>query len=287
MRDPFATFIISHQRPHSIPTIDAYRRAGYTGDLFIVVDDKDPTLEAYRERFGDQLIVFSKDEVEPEVDTMDPRDNRQSSVYVRNKIWDIAEDMGLTYFFLLDDDYDWFRWRIGPRGQYLHSPPWIDDMDAVLEAMMRFMDKAPITSLCFSQGGDWIGGENSTHADGVMTKRKAMNAYLLRTDRRFSLPGRMNEDVTAYVLHGNRGLIFLTFFPTALNQESQQEGKGGMSGIYHELGTYTKSFYTVMAAPSCTKISAMGENYLRLHHRITWRNAVPKIISDSYQKPRS
>jgi len=39
-----------------------------------------------------------------------------------------------------------------------------------------------------------------------------------------------------------------------------------------------KSFYTVMAAPSCTTIRTMGRTDRRLHHHIDWDKAVPKIL---------
>jgi len=39
-----------------------------------------------------------------------------------------------------------------------------------------------------------------------------------------------------------------------------------------------------MHEPSCTAITAMGENHLRLHHEISWDNAVPKIVPESYRK---
>jgi hypothetical protein len=41
-----------------------------------------------------------------------------------------------------------------------------------------------------------------------------------------------------------------------------------------------KSFYTVMAAPSCTTIGLFGRIHQRLHHKIDWRKAVPLIIPE-------
>lgn len=57
-----------------------------------------------------------------------------------------------------------------------------------------------------------------------------------------------------------------------------------MSDLYLDSGTYVKSFYTVMFAPSCTTIKPMGDKHMRLHHSIKWDSAVPKIVSEDLKK---
>lgn len=285
MSDDFCVLILSYQRPDRILTLDSLEKAGYTGPAYVVVDDKDPTLPEYRKRYNDKLIVFSKDEVESRVDTADLKDDQDVVVYAREAAWDIAENLGANYFMVMDDDYDWFRYRIGRKGEYLHSPPWVENLDSVFEAFVDYMDKHDrVVDLAFSQGGDWIGGPGNSAADGFTSKRKAMNAHLLKTDRRFKFRGRINEDTTAYVRNGHIGEIFLTYMPVALNQGTTQKHEGGLTDAYLDLGTYVKSFYTVLYAPSCTKVAAMGDTELRLHHRISWRNAVPKILPEKFRK---
>lgn len=43
MRDDFCAFILTHGRPDKVLTYRTLRRAGYTGKIFIVVDDEDKT----------------------------------------------------------------------------------------------------------------------------------------------------------------------------------------------------------------------------------------------------
>ncbi|EFI4081186.1 TPA: hypothetical protein J5F60_004390 [Escherichia coli] len=43
MRDDFCVFILTHGRPDKVLTYRTLRRAGYTGKIFIVVDDEDKT----------------------------------------------------------------------------------------------------------------------------------------------------------------------------------------------------------------------------------------------------
>ena len=56
--------------------------------------------------------------------------------------------------------------------------------------------------------------------------------------------------------------------------------RGGWTEFYLEMGTYVKSFYSVMYNPSCVKVAEMGDKHKRIHHKVIWNNAVPKIISN-------
>jgi hypothetical protein len=285
IRDDFACIIQTHRRSNNIYTDSALRRAGYTGRIIYLVDDADPHLEKYHNRFGDDVFVFSKGDYIDKIDLADNNTEDTSTItFPRNACFDVAEKLGLTYHIQLDDDYTYFAYRTDDKGDYINYTPTIKDLDSIFEAMMAFMDKTPTHCLAMAQGGDFIGGANNRNAR-VTSKRKAMNSQLVRTDRRFWFRGRMNEDVNTYVSLGNRGKLFFTFMPLSLSQMTTQSQKGGLTDMYLHYGTYIKSFTTVMYAPSCTKVSIMGETSKRLHHRVTWENAVPKIISEEHQKP--
>lgn len=55
---------------------------------------------------------------------------------------------------------------------------------------------------------------------------------------------------------------------------------------------YVKSFYSVMCAPSCVKISMLHggtkdtAQHWRIHHRVQWENCAPKIISAQWRKTK-
>lgn len=61
MRKDFACIIISHGRPEC-STVKVLRECGYTGKIYIVVDDEDKTLPDYVERYGADVHVFHKEE---------------------------------------------------------------------------------------------------------------------------------------------------------------------------------------------------------------------------------
>ena len=56
-----------------------------------------------------------------------------------------------------------------------------------------------------------------------------------------------------------------------------------MSDAYLASGTYVKSYYSVMTFPSACKVTA-NKDLHRLHHKISWNNAVPKILDDTHKK---
>ena len=94
----------------------------------------------------------------------------------------------------------------------------------------------------------------------------------------------MNEDVVTYTTLGSRGKLFFSLVPVAIKQIQTQSLSGGMTEAYSESGTYIKSFYAVMSMPSAVKISMLNSAHKRIHHKITWNNCVPKIISKKYRK---
>ena len=99
--------------------------------------------------------------------------------------------------------------------------------------------------------------------------------------------GRMNEDVNTYVTEGRRGKLFFTVLQAKIVQMQTQTNAGGMSDLYIDSGTYAKSFYTVMYAPSCVKVGTMGDHrspHYRIHHKINWNVTAPKILREQWKK---
>lgn len=285
MRDDFAAFILTHGRPENVYTWGSLRRAGYRGRIYLVLDDEDQTRPEYEKRYGaENILTFSKAEIAATFDQADNFTERRTIFYARNATWRLAADLNLRYVWQLDDDYTAFTYRrvgraIGaPRAGY-HAF-LIRDLERVLENLLTLMKDTPITSIAMSQGGDHFGGVPNTRPTVI---RKAMNTFILDVTRPFPFPGRINEDVTAYVLHGSRGRLYFTYMPLQITQRTTQMADGGMSDVYRESGTYLKSFYTVMHAPSCVTIYLMGYRHKRLHHRITWDHAVPKILHERHR----
>ena len=287
MNDDFALFILSYGRADNVITIPSLKKAGYKGKIYFLVDDTDEQVNKYIDNFGeDNVFIFNKKEIAKTFDLMDNNKNDKCVVFARNKVFEIAKQLELKYFVVADDDYTQFNYRFDKNNNYITATIPIKDIEAIFKSMIEYMQNTNIYTLCFAQGGDFIGGKNGGMARAILTKRKAMNLYLFNTNRILEFTGRINEDVNMYVREGQIGKIVLTTSQLALEQGNTQANKGGLTDIYLDLGTYVKSFYSVMANPSAVSIITMGNKHRRLHHMVKWNNAVPKIIRQSLKIAR-
>ena len=203
-------------------------------------------------------------------------------VFARNEVYRIAKELGLKYFLVLDDDYTHFQYRINNKGNYHKRGNIIKDINKVIIKMIEIYEKMPdyVVTLSIAQGGDFIGGKNGSLAKSLEVKRKAMNWFICSVNRPIEFMGRINEDTNTYVSFGKIGKVFLTIPYISLEQRITQQNKGGLTDSYLDNGTYMKSFYTILDNPSSVKINKMGSKYRRWHHKILWKYAVPKIISE-------
>lgn len=284
MLDNFAVFILTHGRPDNVKTYATLQKQGYTGDVYFIIDNEDKTAEQYRKRYGDKVIMFDKAEIAARFDEADNFQDRRTITHARNASYEIAKKLGIRYFVQLDDDYTSFRFRYDANLKY--NPVYrCSNLDKLFNAILDFYKSIPAATVAIGQGGDFIGGKDSTTGGHLWLKRKSMNSFFCDTSRRVNFVGRMNEDVCTYVTLGNKGHLFFSFFNVSLEQSESQSSAGGITETYLKYGTYVKSFYTVMFAPSCVKVHPMGGNTLgRIHHKINWQKAVPCIVSEEYRK---
>lgn len=283
----FAVFILTHGRANNVITYNVLRKQGYTGKIYLLVDDEDDQIDDYKKLYGEQVIMFNKQTAIDMTDRCDNFGKRNAVVFARNYNFIIAKELGLKYFLQLDDDYTVFVNTFNNDNEYVTKDRKITNLDKTFKYMSKFLKVSNAKAVCMSQGGDFIGGENSgvgkLGQKGIFS-RKAMNAFFFDTDRPFKFTGSINEDVNAYASLGNRGDLFITVPRIRLEQVQTQANNGGLTDIYLDMGTYIKSFYTVMHCPSFVKISNMGVSSKRLHHLIKWKYAVPKIVRESLKK---
>lgn len=275
MTDDFCAFILSHGRPDNVKTYKTLRKSGYTGKIYIVIDDEDKTADKYKEKYGPEVLQFSKAEVAKWTDEGDNFQDRRVILYARNACFDLARQVGCKYFIELDDDYTAFLYRLSRNGNNMTGT-----LDRCLNVMLEYYKATPALAIAMAQGGDHLGTESHT----LNARRKCMNSFLCSTDRQFKFQGRINEDVNTYTGLGLVGELFLTIIPIQLNQDTTQKNKGGMTDIYLDSGTYIKSFYTVMYCPSAVKVGLLkdprDDKAGRLHHKINWHKVAPKILRE-------
>lgn len=280
----FAVFILTYGRADKVFTYNTLRKFGYTGKIYLVCSTDDKTLQSYKDLYGDDVIVFDKNDYKGTFDIGDNFDKMNVVVYARNANFDIARKVGVKYFLQLDDDYTNFQYKIPTPTKLQSTAP--KNLDKIFDIYLDFLTSTPVTSVALAQGGDFIGGKDNPffwrHNDG--RKRKLMNCYFNDVDRPYQFYGRINEDVNCYVQNGKLGYIFITHPYMSIVQPQTQTNSGGLTEFYKDLGTYVKSFYTVLYNPSAVEIRSMGRTHRRLHHSIRWKYAIPQIISQEYKK---
>lgn len=279
----FAVFILTHGRPDKVLTYDCIRKQGYTGPIYLVIDDIDKTGPQYKEKYGNEVIVFDKRKIAKTFDNGDNFQDMRASVHARNAIFEIAKKMKIKYFIQLDDDYFGFMYKFDDQKEFRTNPHRpIKNLNGVFSIMLDFFIKTNVTSVAMAQEGDF--SFCSEHR--IYLKRKCMNSWICSIDRPFTFTGRMNDDVNAYIRNGTLGKIFFTINQVSLQQPATQSVEGGMTEIYKAAGTYVKSFYTVMFQPSSVKVGMIigrsGEK--RLHHHIYWNRTVPQILRESVKR---
>ena len=290
----FAVFIVSNNRPDNIKTIKALENGNSQVPYYIVIDETDPQINIYKKIYKNKLLIFNKNDYKwVDIFSNDKPDQVKAVVYARNACYDLAKELKLKYFLLLDDDYFgiYYKWKNLKEETNITRKmfgEWrIKNLDSFYNICLRYLEETDLQTLCIAQTGDFIGGILSSFASQIYLRRKAMNTFFCKTDRRVFFKGKINEDVNMYVENGLKGNLVGTIPLLAINKEITQKSKGGLTTIYLKEGTFYKSFYTVMVAPSCVKIRDMGVIERRFHHMVKWNNCAVKILDEKYKKVKN
>lgn len=283
MIDDFAVFILTHGRPDRVHTYNRLIDDGYTGPIFIVIDNEDKLAREYGDRYGDKVIMFDKEEIAKTFDEGDNFGDRRAVIYARNACFGFAETLGYTYFLELDDDYGSFSYTMDSYFRAINGKE-IKSLDEMFEKVLEYYKSIPAKSISWAQGGDFLGGLENDIDEKLLQRRKCMNTFFCSTERPFQFIGRINEDVNTYTCYQSKGNLFMMFPLLRITQTGTQGNVGGMTELYLDSGTYVKSFYTVMYHPSGVRVTVLNSTHPRLHHQVSWNNTVPYIISEEYKK---
>lgn len=293
--DDVLILVMSYKRPTNVRTAKQLTALNYE-PWRIVVDDEDPTVDEYRKLHGDRLVVFDFSAARVGIDMGDNFSTR-GQVVVLNEAANIARRLGYRYYVLFDDDYVAFDYTYD---QFLRRHvtragkiAWNDiaitakTFTRAIHAHFKYFRQATrFTSLAFAQRGDFFAGKRGSFP---MLMRKAMNSFFCDTERPLIFRGRHNEDVSTYTSTQRAGALFGTCTMMCLRQVATQSQAGGFTEMYLDDGTYIKTFFSVLYAPSCVRVSVIQNatakrNTLRIHHRVKWKYTAPKILRESVKK---
>lgn len=172
----FAVIILSHGRANNLKTVTTLRRCGYSGKIYILLDDEDEQIEEYKKNKDVEIVVFCKAEEMQKTDTIDNFSKHKAVVYARNKCHEVARQLDLEYFLELDDDYSSFQFRYPDKNEEKLLVAECKNLDKVFESMLKFLDASGAVSVALAQGGDFIGGVSSQFWQKQIS-RKVMNSF--------------------------------------------------------------------------------------------------------------
>lgn len=278
----FAVFILSHKRADRVQTFSALRTAGYTGTIYVVVDDEDPQLDTYKSLYDKELIIFAKSDFMFKVDTIIVTNQKSSPIYARCFIEHKAKELKLDAFMMIDDDMPTFRYR-WIDGDKVRSLSMKQGMDDVLNLYAQYIIDHDIATTSFVHTMFYIGGTQGL--DKRITEQRELNGVFIRNTK-FDVDwvGIIRHDMIANLLTSKRGYIwwalpFVVFETLPMNEVGVNEG--GMKATYDMLDHYRRSFLGVIASPSNCKIGCANG---RIKIACDWNKACSKIISGRYKK---
>ena len=277
MRDDFAVFIISHERADRVETVNMLRSTGYTGKLFVVVDDSDAELDKYRSRFNDglrnNLIVFNKSKFRDMTEVCHRVDG--CATFARNAVEMLAKECRLSSFMVADDDLLRLRYRYEENG-VLKSLSIKQGLDDILTAYIDFILDNNVACVSFGTANIYMKG---VKADAVSNNRLPFNCFIRNAGFEWTWKAEIYEDAVTDILESWNGDFAMQLPFVQCDMCPMDAGaKGGMTEVYSTISNYEKNFPVLIYAPACVRIGLGKRNFI---YSVTNKNAFPKLISSS------
>ena len=283
MTKKFAIFILTHRRPHNQLTVKSLQDVGYTGDLYLVVDDQDESINEYIAVWGaDKVIVFNKDYFIRNTDTGLHTPVPKFAVFARNAIEYIAKTLGYKTFMMLDDDIIKFRIRL-PEGDSLKSYQINGQFDAILKNSVDFVLDCDIACMGLGFCNLYIGGVGNFNKENPR-QRLCAEAFIRNTSHPIRWRLNMVEDLITSIDAAQSGEVWFQFLPIQCEiKMSEGAVDGGNSDVYRQLGMYKISFMPVIVYPSSNAVRRSKKSWAST---TSPDKCIPKIISSRYRKER-
>ncbi len=277
----FAVFITTHERVESMTTYDTLRKCGYTGKIYIVVDNEDTQLQRYLNRYDD-VLVYNKQLQFDKCDKVIDTTQKASVTYPRNAVEEYAKHFKLDTFMVCDDDIVGFRYR-WVEGNTVKSLAMNGGLDRVFELYSDYILAHDIAVTSFVHMLFYMSGVHNLNKR-ISEQREIIQLFIRNTKFDLDWKGVMRQDMLTNTLTSKVGYIwwalpFITYDARPMNETG--ENNGGMKETYDNINEYQRSFLGVITTPSCLKIG--GANG-RIKMQWDKSKAYPMIISGRYRK---
>lgn len=272
-------YLTSFHRPNNMLTAKWLQKVGYDmNKVTVFIDDEAGDTEEYKKackEFGCHLHVFSEKESRKRYDYVH-RANKfcRSAGQAWNMMYDYAKDHGVDFYCVIDDDTTHYEIKVLGRYNFRRMAN-LNDFLWQSEVTEKFMRKRHIGVFAWSQNGDFIDPVNK-----YIFRKKAMNTtfYLLPYIYRGSR-GYGDEDTSLYTTLHNQGLFVGSYgCGCSLHPMPSAKQAGGFTDIYQSCKLLSKAILCPIQYPSAIKATKQPRNGHRLHHLISYRYLMPKIL---------
>lgn len=279
MKNNFAVFILTHKRPNKQITLNMLREQGYTGKIYLIVDDLDETVDELKENHSSEaeIVIFNKEEMYNKIDTVDNFHNLKSVVYARNFAHEFAKKQKIDYFLTLDDDIKALRYRYVENNVLKGKLAY--NLDDVFNKIIKMLDLHNIYSVSFGGPVNYIGGVNGMYKERITFN--CNQSFFQKKEKKIDFNGTINEDNNACLLNNKVGKFMINILD--IQQESPERGtnEGGLQNLYNENNEYIRAFYSMICSPDNLKIKYNGKIILQRRGKDYMH---PQILNEVYKK---
>ena len=278
----YAVFILTHGRPNNQLTLQLLKRIGYTGQIYLVLDNLDDTLLQYQSNYKDavtDILVFDKKLYAQKTDTGNNNPILGCGVYARNAIEDFAKQFNLDAHIQADDDIKNFRYR-WIEDDKVKSLPVSCNGDMLLDAYVNALLQMGIANIGFATNIQYL--SKSKFFNQTFDCFDFPYNFIIRNN---SLPVdwimNFSDDYTTQAVMRGRAIYSIQTPFVCIDNSDLFVTAGGMADSYSSQNEYTRSMYIKMVCPNAITIIQDVEKIKSIKHRSPY---TPKIVSQSYRK---
>ena len=283
-------FIPTYGRPNNQLTLNMLRKSGYTGKIYLVVDDTDVTIQQYIDNYGiDNLIVFNKNHYINTIQTVTNNPKYGCAVYARYAIEEIALHLGLSCFVVIDDDITRFRLRL-PKDNKLRSIISFD-LNTVFSLICDFMLTSNLMACGCAYVNSLMCGCEALSSENLLKNRQPCAVMFRNTAKSVEWFSDYLEDALPWYRYNIIGeftpcLPYIQFdTPSAhkpVKDSTLSKSDGGSSDLYNCDG-YEIAFRGCIVYPNFISIKAklLDKN---IYYSCVKKKDLPKILNPIYRK---
>ena len=284
MLDDFAIFICTYGRPDNQLTLSTLKECGYSGKIYLVLDDTDTTIQQYIDNYGsDNIIVFDKNYyINNCIDTGDNKGHYKCILYAKNAVEDIAKELQLQSFVIADDDIGKFRFRY-PYDDKMKSVSISNNFDLILDTCIDYLLSCNIASIgfCFSQM--YFSGVSVLN--DLHKFRVPYNFVFRNTSINVDWHSWFGEDVITAISYNKVGQFWtvIPYVQQDISGVGSGNANGGMADIYRKTNSFKLAMCDFMYHPSSTRPYLYNGKFMAA---IKKGYECPKLISYYYKKEK-